>query len=289
MKRLLEAVVVATLLLTATAAHATPSTVVWTPATTYTQPFLIPHITYDTYLGERTILQETWGLTVGVIPDNKYFEGEVGLDLMYPLFPTVNPGPDEKVFKSKTAFVANAKLSLKEGSLHEYAPGLSVGGYGLGFTKDTTDYDIVYGVIGKTFGPYGTVAFGGYHGNSRVLLKVDHTTGELKKDNNGFLASYSSPKLNIDTVGLKGLSAAIDYQSGKSSFGALGAAVTFYFTDAISILTGPVWFNDKYALSSVNFAATRPAAVDQPKLVWTVQLDVDIDFSKPKPAAPPKA
>ena len=35
--------------LTALAARATPSTTVWAPSTTAIQPFLTPHLTYDTY------------------------------------------------------------------------------------------------------------------------------------------------------------------------------------------------------------------------------------------------
>ena len=70
------------------------------------------------------------------------------------------------------------------------------------------------------------------------------------------------------------------------------AAVTFYFSDAISLLTGPVIFNDKNALWGVNMSGNRVApgttepGGNQSTLVWTVQLDVDLDFSKPKPPAP---
>lgn len=285
MKKLLEAASAAALLLAATAARATPSTVVWTPATTYTQPFLVPHLTYDTYVGERSILQETWGVTVGFVPPNRWIEGEAGVDLMYPLLPTVNP--TGATYESKTAFVFNAKLSLKEGALHAAAPGLSAGVYGVGLTSRTTDYDVFHAELGKTLGRFGTVAAGGYVGNSKDLVRFDAATGTVKKDNAGFIASYSSPKLELDTVGLKALSAGIDWQSGRNLFGALGAAVTFYFSDAISLLTGPVIFNDKYALAGVNLSRTFPAPADQSRFLWTVQLDVDLDFSRPKPAPRP--
>jgi hypothetical protein len=279
----LKVLAAAALLASASVASATPSTVVWTPATIYTQPFLIPHITYDTYLGERQMLQETLGLTVGFVPDNKWVEGEVGADVLYPLFPT-STGSNAGKVESKSAFLFNGKLSLKEGSLHEYAPGLSVGAYGLGLTKDLTDYNILYAVIGKTFGPYGTLAVGGYTGNDKVLVKVD-AAGTVKKDESGFLVSYASPKLNVGATGLKDISVGLDYQSGDNAFGAFGAAVTFYFTDAISLLTGPVIFNDKFAAAGLNVNKYAPPTPGN-TLVWTVQLDVDIDFSKAKPAAP---
>mgnify|MGYP001297329120 CR=1 FL=1 len=128
------------LLGTAAAARATPSTVVWTPATTYTQPFLIPHITYDTYFADDVMYPVDVGLTVGFVPDNKWVEGELGVDAFYPLARKVDPntgavgGPE-----AKNAFQFNGKLSLKEGSLHEYAPGLSAGISNVGLVKDTTE------------------------------------------------------------------------------------------------------------------------------------------------------
>jgi hypothetical protein len=77
----------------------------------------------------------------------------------------------------------------------------------------------------------------------------------------------------VGAVGLKDVSFGVDYQSGDNLFGALGAAAVFYFTDAVSLLTGPVIFNNKYSATGgvTNF-------------LWTVQLDVDIDFARPKPA-----
>lgn len=263
MKRLLEAVVLAALLLSATAAHATPSTVVWTPATTYTQPFLVPHITYDTYFGERTAYQIDTGLTVGVIPSNRFLEGEIGVDAFYPLGATPT-GSNAGKFETKNAFQFNGKLSLKEGALHDLAPGLSAGISNAGLTKDLNDFNILYAVLGKTLGAFGTVSVGGYMGNDKLLLDEK---GE--KDEVGFLASYASPKVSVGVAGLKDLSFGIDYQSGDNAFGALGAAAVLYFTDAVSLLTGPVIFNKK-----------ETATLGVTNFLWTVQLDVDVDFTK---------
>ncbi len=277
MKRLLEAVVVAALLLTATAAHATPSTVVWTPATTYTQPFLVPHITYDTYFGERAGFPTDVGLTMGFIPDNKYVEGELGVDGFWALAPDSNKALGDGKFASKNAFQVNGKLNLKEASLFAESPALSVGIMNVGFTSKYNDYNIVYAVLGKTIGAYGQIGVGGYTGNDKLLLKYPSNPADAtSKANTGLMASYASPKLTIDTVGLKGISFAVDYMSGQSAFGAFGAAAMFYFNDAVSLLTGPVIFNNKYSATS---GVTN--------LLWTVQLDVDFDLAKPKPA--PKA
>lgn len=274
MKRLLEAVVVAALLLSATAARATPSTVVWSPATTYTQPYLIPHITYDTYFGERASFPTDVGLTVGFIPDNKFVEGEVGVDGFWSLFPTPT-GADAGSYQTKSAFQVNGKLSLKEAALFPESPGLSVGVMNVGFTKDLNDYDIGYAVLGKTLGAYGQVGVGAYTGNDKLLVDLPSPTSgaAVKKAETGFMASYASPKLHVDTVGLKDISVGVDYMSGNSAFGAFGAAATFYFNDAVSLLTGPILFNNKYS-----------ATGGVTSFLWTVQLDVDIDLTRPKPS-----
>jgi hypothetical protein len=144
----------------------------------------------------------------------------------------------------------------------------------VGFTKDLNNYNVFYAVLGKTIGAYGSVGLGYYQGNDKLLLKAyDPTSGTAaKKDASGFMGSYASPKFSVGSVGLKDVSFGVDYQSGDNLFGALGAAATFYFNDAVSLLTGPVLFNNKYSATGgvTNF-------------LWTVQLDVDIDFGKPKP------
>jgi hypothetical protein len=263
MKRALEAVAVAALLATATAARATPSTVVWTPATTYTQPFLVPHITYDTYLGETAFVPTDVGLTVGFIPPNKFVEGEVGVDAFYPIFV---PNADGKR-DSNLPFQFNGKLSLKEGALGAWAPGLSVGIMNVGLESDYNDYNILHATLGKTLGAFGTVGIGGYMGNDKLLLDETGASDEV-----GFMASYASPKLAIGLPGLKDIALGVDYASGDNFFSAVAGALTFYFTDAVSLLTGPVyWLNEDVA--NVAYGA---------QFAWTVQLDVDMDLMKPK-------
>jgi hypothetical protein len=64
-----------------------------------------------------------------------------------------------------------------------------------------------------------------------------------------------------------------DYASGNNAFGAFGAGIGLYFTPSIDILTGPVWFNDTDLFKAAYGAG----------FMWTVQLDVDLDFAKPTP------
>lgn len=270
MKKALEAVVLTAVLTYATAAHATPSTVVWTPATTYTQPFLLPHITYDSYVGERTFLPTDLGLTIGFIPDNKFVEGEVGVDAFYPILPDVNG-----VRKTSYAFQFNGKLSLKEGALASWSPGLSVGIANVGLEENYNDYNLVHATLGKTLGAYGTAAIGAYMGNDKLFLD---DKGE--KDEVGVMASYTSPKFSIGAVGLKDVAFSADFASGDNWFSAVAGAVTLYFTDSVSLLTGPVWFLNENVAKGLYGYPGLPGTGTQ--LAWTVQLDVDVDFARAK-------
>src|SRR6476646_7812932 len=126
---------------TAVAAHATPTTTVWAPSTTAIQPFLTPHLTYDTYFWKGAgagqagspVYPITTGLTMGVLPwDN--LQLEVGFDLLL-------PSNDPALF--------NAKLGVPEDKLFSFQPSLAVGIFGVGTKKSTatalgTDYDILY-------------------------------------------------------------------------------------------------------------------------------------------------
>ena len=255
MKKALKAIVAATVLATATVASATPSTTYWTPATTYTQPFLVPHLTYDTYFAEGGQLQPDYGLTMGILPFDKV-QGEVGIDLFTPGL-------------HKDNFYLNGKLTLVEGAFAEWQPGVSLGIQSVGFKKDYSDYNHLYLSVGKTFG-LGTVNVGGYRGGNKVL----YTSSTGKVEQTGFMASYTSPDINVKATGLGKIVIVADYASGNNYFGAYGLGAAFYFTPAIDVITGPVMFNDKDLMKGTYGAS----------FMWTVQLDVDFDLRAPTPA-----
>lgn len=252
MKKALKVIAAAASLAGAQGALATPSTTFWTPATTYTQPYLVPHITYDTYFGEPGAYPITTGLTMGVLPFEK-LQAEVGFDLLYPA-------------KGKSALLLNAKLTLPEGALGEWAPGLSVGIMGVGLEKDVTNYDMIHATLGKGFGPAGTFAVGGYYGVTKALF-LD-ASGAKKQA--GLLASWMGPDFKIGLTGLDKIVLAADLQTGKNVFGAVGGGIYLYFTPAIDLLMGPVFFLEK---------ELQPG---QASWLWTMQLDVDVDFAAPK-------
>ncbi len=258
MKRALAAAAAAVIALSVNPqrAHATPSTVFWTPATTYTQPYLVPHLTYDTYVAERSALQNDYGLTLGVLPGTKLL-GEVGVDFFLPT-------GDLGVFDYAQL---NAKVTLAEGAFAKWQPGVSVGIMGVGFEEDASDYHLLHGTVGKTF-KFGTVAAGAYYGlGSEVLW-----TGSDGEARGGALASYTSPDFVLDLPGLNKIVLAADVSTGQNWFGAVGGGAAFYFTPAVSLLTGPVFFLDgDYAEAAYGT-----------DFMWTFQLDVDFDLVKKK-------
>jgi hypothetical protein len=266
MKKALKAVVMAALLGTATAAHATPSTTFWTPATTYVQPYLVPHITYDTYFAEKGMLQNDYGVTMGFLPWEK-LQGEVGLDVFYatargPGLPDLNGKPTY----TKDNLYLNAKLGVPENAYSPYQPGISAGIQSVGFTTNYSNYNHLHAELGKTFEPVGNFVVGGYYGLNDKL----YVSSAGKTERSGFMAAWTSPDINIKVTGLDKIAFLADYASGNNAFGAFGAGIGLFFTPAIDILTGPVWFNDKNLFKAAYGS----------DFMWTVQLDVDVDFAK---------
>lgn len=249
MKKALKVIAAAASLAGAQGALATPSTVFWTPATTYTQPFLVPHLTYDTYFSELGSYPIITGLTMGVIPSD-VIQGEVGFDLLYP-------------GKGKAVLLLNAKLTLVEDKLFTGQPGLSVGIMNLGFEKDVSDYNMLHATLGKGFS-FGTLAVGGYYGLNDQLFR--DTAGD--KQQAGLIASYVTPDVGVGLKGLEKLNFFADLQTGKNVFGAWGLGVGLYFTPSIDLLAGPVFFLEP---------ALQPGGVDW---MWSMQIDVDLDFGK---------
>lgn len=252
MKKVSKALAITALLAAATQAHATPSTVWWTPATTYVQPYLVPHLTYDTYFGESGAYPIDSGLTIGILPFEK-FQAEIGFDLNYPGY-------------TKNGLLLNAKVGVPEGAFGAWFPGISGGIYALGVKSDVSNYNILHAEVSKTLGAFGLLAVGGYYGNDKLL--VDETGA---KENKGFMAAYTTPDIAVGLPGLTKLNFFADLQTGKSAFGAWGLGIGVYFTPAIDLLAGPVFFlNEK----------VQPG---QSKVMWSLQVDVDVELlAKPK-------
>ena len=259
MKAVVNLVVISVLGCCARAAWATPSTVFWTPATAYLQPFPVPHITFDTYFGDKGAYGIDTGLTMGLLPLEK-FQMEVGFDFLYPN-------------KTKAAIQLNAKLGIPEGAFGIWFPGITTGVLGIGFVKGVSDYDAWHAEVGKTFiingHSIGTLAAGAYYGLGDKATWAG-SDGTVRRA--GFIGSYTSPDIMINRPGLNKINFMGDVQTGKNAVGGGGVAIGLFFTPAIDILTGPVFFFD------------RDKQPGRSLMLWSVQLDVDIDFRKPTPA-----
>lgn len=254
MKKALKAVAAAAVLAAAPAAWATSSTTFWTPATTYVQPYLVPHITYDSYVAEKGGLQNDYGLTVGVLPFQK-LQGEIGIDSFLPGLAQNN-------------LYLNAKLAVPEGAFHKLQPGFSAGVMGAGFKHNVTDFNVLHAELGKTFPVVGNVALGGYYGLNDTLMVS--SAGE--KQQGGLMAAWTSPDIVLNLPGLQKIIFLADVQTGNNVFGAWGAGIGLYFTPAIDLLTGPVFFNDSDLMKN-SYGSD---------FMWSVQLDVDFDLIKKK-------
>jgi len=249
-------VVLLSLFLASATAYATPSTTYWTPAVMDIQPYGVLHTGVDNYFtvfrtgkGGASAFPTDAGLTMGVLPFKK-LQMEVGIDLLEPM--------DDPIF-------FNAKIGTPEDSLFKGSPGLSVGIFNVGTKHDETDQDIVYGVIGKTIPKLGRVHFGPYFGNRDCAgFLGDNSDNQAW----GFMAGYDYgflPKKDKDGNDFNQLVLAGDYATGKNALGGGGFGVYYFFTKDISLLTGPVWFNDKDINGDWK---------------WTIQLDINSDLHK---------
>lgn len=241
-KVVLVSVMCAILATSAEIAKATPSTEYWTPCISDVQPFNSWHLGIDNYFtidkkaasGDQGAFPTDVGITVGVLPFDK-IQLEVGIDVLYP---------------SDYPYYFNAKLGTPENSIFNGSPALNAGIFDVGIKSGVTDYNIVDFIIGKTLPcNLGRIHAGYYIGNSDVLVS---SLG--KKENDGFMAAYDR-YLYKDKVSL-----GADYASGKNYIGGGGVGIYYYFTKDISVLVGPVWYNDKGINGDMK---------------WTTQLDVN--------------
>ena len=261
---------------------ATPSTTYWTPATSDVQPFNVWHIGVDNYFrlsrsqeeqanGQFDSFPTDVGLTVGVLPFEK-LNLEVGID---GLFPGTRINPALRSIGNSLLF--NAKLGTPEGAFFgDWFPAINVGIFNAGTQAQVTNMDIVDFIVVKSLGPLGRIHAGGYYGNPDAVLMRE---GGCKPNGNGPLACIPGASGALaNSGGMVGYDYgfwkvkdkegneynkwvfAADYASGKNFIGGGGFGMYHYFTKDISLLTGPVWFNDH---------------VINGQWKWTVQLDIN--------------
>jgi hypothetical protein len=88
--------------------------------------------------------------------------------------------------------------------------------------------------------------------------------GQGKDENSGWMIAFDRGFLPVEDAGGNQYNRAViaaDYASGDNAFGGCGVGAYYYFTPRISLLTGPVWFNEE----AING-----------EWKWTIQLDINI-------------
>ena len=229
-------------------AGATPSTTYWTPTTIDFQSYGVLHIGVDNYFtvgktgSDASAFPTDAGLTLGVLPGSKV-QMEIGIDVMGH---TDNP------------LMFNAKIGTPEGTLFKGSPTLQAGIFGVGTKKDVTNQNVVYGVVGKSIAKFGRLSAGPYIGNANVLrdsLGNKANSGVMVAFDHSFATTKDKEGNEFSRVVF-----AADWASGKNAIGAGGFGLYYYFKSNISLLAGPVFFND----TGING-----------KYKWTIQLDIN--------------
>jgi hypothetical protein len=197
---------------------ATPSTIIWIPSVDI-QSYKVFHLGIDNYftlfkkgIGQGGVAFPTdIDLTVGFLPFEK-IQAEVGIDLFEP---------------TKSPWVFNAKIGVPENALSDYSPAFAIGGMNFGVEKNSTDYNMFYGIIAKTFPFVGRLSIGYYVGNKNLLLDNNGNA-----DNSGILFSWDKQLTEIN----ENLWLAVDYQGGKNSFGAASFGFAWSFSKNVSVI-----------------------------------------------------
>jgi hypothetical protein len=182
------------------------------------------------------------GLTLGVLPFEK-FQMEAGVDLL--------EASDDPLY-------FNAKMGTPEGVLFHGSPALELGIFNVGTKPGLTNQNIVHFVAGKTIRGLGRLSLGPYIGNGGVLV---NSAGE--KANDGFMVAFDRgfvPVRASKSDSYNRIVLAADYASGENAFGGGGVGIYYYVHPDVSLLAGPVWFNDE----GING-----------QWKWTFQLDVN--------------
>ncbi|HMD68060.1 MAG TPA: hypothetical protein VKF42_04210 [Chitinivibrionales bacterium] len=251
--------IVATVLWFAPDAKATPSTFIWIPATDI-QPFLNLHFGWDAYLNLRNdgLVSDGYA-TVGVLPFKK-IQAEIGVD--YRDFSGAHTYP----------WLFNAKIGTPEDAFFKYQPAFAIGGYDFGTrnydANATTEpslgtkFNLVYALMGKTIWKLGRVNVGPYVGAVASNKALFAAASDPKvMDNVGVMAAWDrtmneiSPKLWLS----------VDYQSGRSGYGALSLACAWSFSPNVSVIYGVDFYNDGF------YHYTNASAP-----TFTMQLDANI-------------
>jgi len=206
---------------------ATPTTHIWAPSTDV-QPFARWHITADVYVpveknpaGRNISPVTNLGLTVGVLPDDK-FQMEIGFDHKAGL-ETLDNSP----------FYFNLKAGIPDKTFGNYSPAVAVGIFDVGTEGDRTNNNVLYVKLAKSFVlnnfDIGRFSLGYFRGNPKLLLdKAGHP------DNKGFLVAWERTLKEVSDK----LWVCVEYMGSSSSYGSLNFGFSWKFSNSTSLLIG---------------------------------------------------
>jgi hypothetical protein len=263
-------------LLASVPALATPSTVIWIPSVDL-QPFLSFHLDSDIYFRTRAEPSGSTrppcyviGLMTGVLPWEK-LQLELGFDLIFQGATDYDRYP----------IYFHAKLGLTEDALFKWSPAIAAGAYNLGVKSDLTTQNIGYALVGRTLPYLGRLQLGYFYAHEHLFRDEQDRAAH-----HGFLAAWDrtlkeiSPKLWL----------AVDYQGSMSWIGAVSFAVSWNFTDNISLLLGYDLYVNRKQVEVVQPDGKRVPTIVPGRDTITVQLDIDFEsLRKARPAAPAPA
>ncbi len=208
---------------------ATPSTQIWIPSTDI-QAYKKLHIGWDAYVGTAgggtEGVTSNGGLTIGVLPFSK-LNMEVGID-----YRDGNGNHKDPIY-------FNAKLGLPEDAFFKYMPAIAIGGYDFGTRKDYTTYNIVYGLISRNIWKLGKFSVGGFKGG----VGIDDPKLLFGKNDAGVMVSWDRVMSEISDK----LWLCVDFQSGKSSYGALNIGAAWNFAPNVGMILGYDIYNNNKA------------------------------------------
>lgn len=209
---------------------ATPSTQIWIPSTDV-QSYKKLNVGWDAYIGTASGgtegVMSNAGLTVGVLPFSKVAM-EVGVDYR------------DGYGNHRDPIYFNAKIGLPEGSFFKYMPAVAIGGYDFGTREDFTTYNIIYGLVSRSIWKLGRFSVGGFKGG----VGIDNPEFLFGKSDAGVMLSWDRVMSEISDK----LWLCIDFQSGKSSYGALNIGASWKFAPNVGMVLGYDIYNDRKEL-----------------------------------------
>ena len=250
--------VLATTMLLAATASATPSTQVWVPSTDIQKAGTL-HLNYDVYArpGKTAVLM--LGPTVGLLPFEKV-QAEAGFDLIF----QGNSDLDDR------PFYGHLKLATPEDAAFVWSPAIAVGIYNVGTNQtgsgpSLTGQNIGYALAARTLPYVGRLTVGWFYANPEVFRNENGA-----RANQGLVASWDRTLTEVTDK----LWVAVDYQGSRSMLGAVNAGVAWSFASNVSVIVGYDHYLNRMVAGKDTF---------------TVQLDVNLAPFESPPAAPPES